>query len=88
MSVIEHTNPPATALTASRNLSLSGLALLQTVLFLVPMIVLGRAIGWPGSLRLPAGEALPLIAREWLAVQIGYWAYLLTSLALIPLAGC
>jgi len=62
------------------------LALLQTGLFLVPMIALGHAIGWPASLRLPASEVLPLIAREATAVQIGYWAYLLTSVALVPLA--
>jgi hypothetical protein len=67
-------------------LPLAGLSLIQTALFLVPMIVLGQAIGWPASLRLPASEALPLIAREALAVQIGYWAYLLTSLAFIPFA--
>ncbi|MBC8130994.1 MAG: DUF4386 family protein [Rhizobiaceae bacterium] len=67
-------------------LPLASLALLQTGLFLIPMIVLGQAIGWPGSLRLPAAEALPLIAENALAVQIGYWAYLLTSLAFLPLA--
>lgn len=73
--------------TALLNLKvLIGLALLQTGLFLVPLIVLGQAIGWPASLRLPAPEALPLIAREAVAVQIGYWAYLLTSLAFVPLA--
>jgi hypothetical protein len=66
--------------------ALVSLALLQTGLFLVPLIVLGQAIGWPASLRLPASEVLPLIAREAVAVQIGYWAYLLTSLAFVPLA--
>jgi hypothetical protein len=77
---------PNTHLATSSKRSLIGLALLQAGLFMVPLIVLGRAIGWPGSLRLPAAEALPLIAREAVAVQIGYWAYLLTSLALVPLA--
>jgi Domain of unknown function (DUF4386) len=66
--------------------ALIGLALLQAGLFLVPLIVLGNAIGWPASLRLPAAQALPLFAREALAVQIGYWAYMLTALAMIPLA--
>ncbi len=65
---------------------LIGLSLLQAGLFLVPLIVLGYAIGWPASLRLPAEKALLLIAREAAAVQIGYWAYLVTSLAMIPLA--
>lgn len=62
------------------------LAALQTVLFLVPMAVLGQAIGWPASLRLPATEVLPLIAGQANAVLIGYGAYLTVSLALIPLA--
>jgi hypothetical protein len=64
----------------------AGLALLQTALFLVPLVVLGRAIGWPASLRLPASDALPLIAAQADAVLLGYGAYLLVSLALIPLA--
>jgi hypothetical protein len=71
---------------AANNRALMGWALLQAGLFAVPLIVLGQAIGWPASLRLPAAEALPLIAREALAVQIGYWAYMLTALATIPLA--
>ncbi len=62
------------------------LALLQVGLFAVPLIVLGQAIGWPASLRLPPQEALPLVAANLTAVQIGYWAYLLVSVALIPLA--
>lgn len=57
----------------------------QVVLFLIPLIVLGQAIGWPASLRLPAAEALPLIARNAHAVQIGYWGYLMTATAMIPL---
>ncbi|MFN3688426.1 DUF4386 family protein [Salinarimonas sp.] len=65
---------------------LAGLALAQTLLFLVPIVVLGAAIGWPGSLRLPAHEVLPLIAQSPRAVQIGYGFYLLVSLALVPLA--
>ena len=52
----------------------------------MPLLVLGNAIGWPSSLRLPAEKALPIIAREAVAVQIGYWGYLLTALATVPLA--
>ncbi len=70
----------------SGNGALISWSLLQAGLFIVPLVVLGQAIGWPASLRLPAAEALPLIAREALAVQIGYWAYMLTALASIPLA--
>ena len=88
MSMTASLNPIKSASETSRRtaIPLAWLALLQAGLFLVPMIVLGQAIGWPASLRLPAAEALPLIAREALAVQIGYWAYLLTSLAFIPFA--
>jgi len=59
---------------------------LQAVLFLVPIAVLGSAIGWPASLRLPAEEALPLVAANRTAVLVGYGAYLAVSVALIPLA--
>ncbi len=64
----------------------AGLAILQVALFAVPMVVLGRAIGWPASLRLPASEALPLVAANLQAVLVGYWAYLLVSVAMVPLA--
>ena len=57
----------------------------QVVLFLIPVIVLGRAIGWPASLRLPAPEALPLVARNLNAIQVGYWGYMLTAVAMLPL---
>jgi hypothetical protein len=62
------------------------LVLAQFFLFLVPLIVLGQAIGWPASLRLPAAEILPLIQQKALEVQIGYWGYMLASVALVPLA--
>lgn len=64
----------------------AGLAIVQTVLFAVPVVVLGSAIGWPASLKLPAEKALPLIAAQADAVLLGYGAYLVVSLALIPLA--
>lgn len=66
--------------------SLVSLLLLQPILFAVPIIVLGQAIGWPASLLLPGSAALPLIHAHPGAVQAGYWAYLLVSLALVPLA--
>lgn len=80
--------PNASTLTSPqpRDVAFAVLALAQTVLFLVPIMVLGQAIGWPASLRLPAGEMMPLIAANPFAVQFGYAAYLLTSLALIPFA--
>jgi hypothetical protein len=69
-----------------RDWPLIALAAAQTAIFAIPLVVLGQAIGWPGSLRLPAAEILPLIAKNPIAVQVGYWSYLLVSLALIPLA--
>lgn len=70
----------------STSRSLAALAVVQPVLFAVPMIVLGQAIGWPASLRLPTSEILPLIHANAGAVALGYWAYLIVSVALIPLA--
>ena len=80
--------PTGAAPPRSRDLArkAAALALLQTALFAVPLVVLGRAISWPASLRLPAAEALPLIAAQADAVLLGYGAYLAVSLALIPLA--
>jgi hypothetical protein len=70
--------------TTSRTVTL--LAVLQVALFAVPLFVLGQAINWPASLRLPPTEALPLIAANKTAILIGYWAYMLVAVALIPLA--
>lgn len=75
---------PAAPMTRAETKALVLLTLSQVVLFLVPLIVLGQAIGWPASLRLPAAEALPLVAAKTMAVQIGYWGYLLTALAMVP----
>ncbi len=75
---------PVAPMTRAESIALVGLTLSQFTLFLVPLIVLGQAIGWPASLRLPAEQALPLIARNAIAVQIGYWGYLLTVVAMIP----
>jgi hypothetical protein len=78
------TASPAAPMTRAETNALVVLTLGQVVLFMVPLLVLGQAIGWPASLRLPAGEALPLIGRNATAVQIGYWFYLVTALAMIP----
>lgn len=77
--------PNAAAIARAETHALVLLLLAQVVLFLIPLVVLGQAIGWPASLRLPAAEALPLIARNAMAVQIGYWGYLATATAMIPL---
>jgi hypothetical protein len=73
----------AAPMTRAETTLLVGLALSQVVLFLIPIVVLGQAIGWPASLRLPAQEALPLVHRNATAIQIGYWGYLLTVVAMV-----
>jgi hypothetical protein len=80
------TATPAAPMTHAETLALVLLLLAQFGLFLIPLVVLGQAIGWPASLRLPASEALPLIAQNGTALQIGYWGYLLTATAMVPLA--
>jgi Domain of unknown function (DUF4386) len=54
------------------------------ILSLVPMFILGPAIGWPASLRNPAGDQLMAIAREPQAVALGYGVYLLYSVLVLP----
>ncbi|MFO0404494.1 MAG: hypothetical protein ACK52P_22745 [Alphaproteobacteria bacterium] len=76
--------PTTTSMTRAETIALVLLTLSQLVLFLIPVIVLGQAIGWPASLRLPANQALPLVAANPLAIQIGYWGYLLTAVAMVP----
>ncbi|MBC8792003.1 MAG: hypothetical protein C6Y20_10375 [Tagaea sp. CACIAM 22H2] len=75
---------PTTPLSRAESNALVLLTLSQVVLFLIPLIVLGKAIGWPASLRLPASDALPLIAAKAIFVQIGYWGYMLTAVAMVP----
>jgi hypothetical protein len=81
-----HATSRAPSVTRASTRPLVLLALTQTGLFLVPIIVLGQAIGWPGSLRLPPAEVFALISAAPTAVAIGYGAYLLVSLALVPFA--
>lgn len=54
-------------------------AVVQGLLIFVPTIVLGAAVGWPGSLADPASVALPRLAENEGAVRFGYAAYLLYS---------
>lgn len=76
--------PATRPMTRAETIALVLLTLSQLVLFLIPVIVLGQAIGWPASLRLPANQALPLVAANPIAIQIGYWGYLLTAVAMVP----
>jgi len=73
--------PATTPMTRAETIALVLLTLSQLVLFLIPVIVLGQAIGWPASLRLPANQALPLVAANPLAIQPGSGGYLLTAVA-------
>lgn len=54
-------------------------AVVQGLLIFVPTIVLGAAVGWPGSLSDPASVALPRLADNEGAVRFGYAAYLVYS---------
>ncbi len=54
-------------------------AVVQGLLIFVPTVVLGAAVGWPGSLSDPASVTLPRLAENEGAVRFGYAAYLLYS---------
>ncbi|MEH6741542.1 MAG: hypothetical protein V7695_23750, partial [Sulfitobacter sp.] len=61
------------------------LAIVQTMLVLVPQMILGGAIDWPNSLNFPPNEVLPLILSEIDQVRLGYGVYLIYSLAWAPI---
>lgn len=61
------------------------LAIAQTLLVLVPQVILGGAIDWPNSLDFPPNEVLPLILAELDQVRLGYGVYLVYSLAWAPI---
>lgn len=61
------------------------LAIAQTLLILVPQVILGGAIDWPNSLNFPPSEVLPLILSELDQVRLGYGIYLIYSLAWAPI---
>jgi Domain of unknown function (DUF4386) len=67
----------------SRSLAV-GLMLLALLSF-APMAILGPAIGWPASLRLPAATQLLAIGKAPEAVAWGYAVYLLYSVLIAPL---
>jgi len=71
----------ATAMTATAMIGV--LSLVQGLLILIPTIVLGQAIGWPGSLGDPAPVALPRLLEHASAVRLGYGAYLLLSMLFV-----
>lgn len=60
------------------------LAIVHALMFLVPVTVLGAAIGWPANLDMPAAHNLPLVLSESVAVKLGYGVYLLYSILFFP----
>jgi hypothetical protein len=70
----------APARTAAALLAVEGL------LLLVPVVVLGTAVGWPASLGDPAGTVLPRLLENEGAVRLGYLAYLAYSVLFLPVA--
>lgn len=62
------------------------LLFMKEAVFYVAFFILGTSIDWPGSLGLPAAEALPLIREHEGAVFTGYYFYLLSSIMYIPVA--
>ncbi len=62
------------------------LLVLEPVLMYLAFFVLNGAIDWPASLGEPASVILPLITEQRGAVTLGYGAYLLYSLLILPLS--
>ena len=58
---------------------------LQNIVFFTAFGILGGAIGWPGSLDLPAAESLPLIRENAEAVFQGYYIYLMSVIITLPM---
>ena len=61
-------------------------ALIGAGLGIAALVVLGQAIGWPGILREPPSIVFPRIDANRTAMLLGYSFYLLSSLAMIPVA--
>lgn len=62
------------------------LTLAHLAFFVVTLGVLSAATGWPEVLRLPAAEVFERIRAAALANAIGYFAYLVSSVLMVPLA--
>lgn len=83
ISTAAHAAPHATTLwPGSRFFGL--LLVAEALLSLVPVVVLGSAIGWPVSLTRPAAEQLGGIAAHPAAVAGGYAVYLAYSILIAP----
>lgn len=60
--------------------------IIEFLLIFAPLIILGAAINWPGSLDEPASVNLPLILEQYRAMMTGYSIYLVYSLLFWPMA--
>jgi hypothetical protein len=55
-------------------------SIVQGLILFIPLIVLGAAINWPGTLGDPASVALPRLLENESAVRTGYVFYLIYSI--------
>ncbi|WP_375449385.1 hypothetical protein [uncultured Devosia sp.] len=62
----------------------AGLLAGQFTLLWATFFILSSAVGWPASLDDPASIALPRVLDNLGAIQLGYSAYLLAALLLVP----
>lgn len=79
-----HLPAPAAAGPSAAGRAFGLLLIAEALLALVPVAVLGSAIGWPASLDRPAAQQLAAIAAEPDAVALGYGLYLLYSVLIAP----
>ena len=73
---------------SGRDYLLGGLLIFDALLSIVPVVILGAAIGWPASLGKPAAEQLSAIYANAGAVTLGYGIYLLYSILIVPVMIC
>jgi len=79
--------PPTTATAASEKRPWRGLGVLlivEALLLFASLAVLGKAIGWPGSLGNPAAQQLAAVHANADMVTLGYGLYLLYSVLVAP----
>lgn len=62
------------------------ITLAHVAFFVVTLVVLATAIGWPEVLRLPPAEVFSRIRAAAGATTLGYFSYLISSLLMVPLA--
>jgi hypothetical protein len=81
---LQPTDASATNTISDRDYLLGGLLIFDALLSIVPVLILGAAIGWPASLGKPAAEQLSAIYANTGAVTLGYGIYLLYSILVAP----